>query len=132
MAFRLKMIEATENQVKSAVQDALAVEVALGRVSWYGRFNSGRLWVPGSREKTGWYWAIRYWIAGEERKKGFPDIAGQLTDGRFFGFEVKKQTVKRGTDEQHDFLDHALGHKAIGGFVRSADEAIEIIREAYQ
>jgi len=131
MVFRLKALEPTEKQISNSILDALSTEASQGRVSWYGRFNCGRLWVPPNREKTGWYWSITYWIKGRKRKKGFSDIAGMLTDGRFFTFEVKVPSAKKGTDEQHDFLDHSLGHGAIGGMVRSADEAIEIIRGAF-
>lgn len=129
--FRLKSWTPSEGHVQSAILEALAFECAQGRVSWYGRFNCGRLWVPGSRQDDSWYSAIKYWINGVEYRKGFPDIAGMLTDGRFFLLEVKKPNVKRGTAEQHGFSDHATAHGAVGGIVRSADEAINVIRGAF-
>lgn len=130
--FSLRRLEPSEALVSDAVIQALHWEVAQGRVSWFGRFNGGRLWVPPSRAATAWYWAYRLWINGVERKKGFSDIAGQLTNGKFFCFETKKPSVKRGTEEQEDFISHATGDNAVGGFVRSADEAVDMIRGAFK
>lgn len=122
----------SEAVVKEAIMQALAFEQAQGRVTWYGRFNCGRLFVPPKRQKTDWYWAVIYWIRGVEYRKGFSDVAGQLSDGRFFCFEVKKPGITKGSDEQHNFVDTAIGGGAIGGLVSDAGEVIEMIRGAFR
>ena len=113
--FRLKPWEPKETLIQAAILEALTYEIGLGRVVWANRMNSG---------------AAKYYDQKTQKERfirfgfpGCPDIHGQLTDGRALYFEVK--TAKgRATDHQKAFMEKALKHNAVGGIVRSADEAV--------
>lgn len=127
--FKLKPWTPTENDVQKAVIDALSWEMQIGRVVWAARVNGGVLAIPG--DEKAFYRTVSYWIKGQKHTRGFPDIVGQLSTGRFFAFELKSQSGKLSEDQKR-FLDNAVAGGALAAVVRSADEAIELIRGAFQ
>jgi len=119
--FRLKPRDPGEAEIQKQIIEALWMEPRVYEVK---RVNTGK--IQGFRDSYRWY------RKGQESSaECHPDIEGQLVDGRRFLFEIKQRTGKA-SDGQQEYIDGALQHKAIGGVVRSADEAIEIIREAFK
>ena len=120
--FRLKTLEPTETQVVDAVLQALEFEQAQGRICWFARMNTGGAKFP---DKYGKPQFVRFGF------KGSPDIHGMMSDGRAMYLEVKSPRG-RVREEQKRFLDKVIGAGAVGGVVRSADEAVQIIRGAFE
>lgn len=127
--FRLKPWQPKERQIQSAIIEALHWEAQIGRVIWSARVNGGMIEIPG--EKRSVYRSISYWIKGQKHTKGFPDVVGQLADGRFFAFEVKTARGKVSEDQKR-FLDNAATAGALACVVRSADEAVIAIRNHFR
>ena len=124
--YKLTPLEPTEAQIKKAVVDALWMDVRVVEVM---RINCGKLATPGRR--FGIYDAVKYWIRGQEpRTTGVCDVQGQLCDGRRLVLECKTRTGGF-QDGQEAYIDHAVAHGAVGGVVRSADEALDIVRRAF-
>ena len=121
--FKLKTWQPTEIMIQAAILEALTYEIGLGRVVWANRMNSGA--TKYFDEKTGKERFIRFGFPG------CPDIIGQLSDGRALYLECKT-AEGRATDHQKAFMDKALKHGAVGGIVRSADEAVDIVRGAFK
>jgi hypothetical protein len=127
MAFKLEPLEPSEADIKKAVIESLWMD---HRVVEVLRINCGKLAAPG--RPFGIYDTVKSWVKGREpRTTGISDIHGQLCDGRRLVIEVKTKSGEF-QDGQQEYIDHALAHGAVGGIVRSADEAIEIIREAFK
>jgi len=125
--FRLKPRDPGEAEIKRAVVEALRMDI---RVIEVMRINCGKISTPGRR--FGIYDAVKSFFKGQEPKTtGISDIHGQLCDGRYLVMEVK---TKGGgfQDGQEAYIAHKVANGAVGGVVRSADEAIEIIREAFK
>ncbi len=125
--FKLKPRDPSEAEIKRQVVEALMRDVRIIEVS---RINCGKISTPGRR--FGIYDAIKSWFHGQEpRTTGISDIHGQLCDGRYLVIEVK---TKGGgfQDGQEAYIAHKVANGAVGGVVRSADEAIDIIREAFK
>lgn len=125
--FKLKPLEPTEAAIKKAVVESLWRD---HRVVEVLRLNAGKVSTPGRR--FGIYDCVKSWFTGQEpRTTGISDIHGQLCDGRYLVIEVK---TKGGgfQDGQEAYIAHKVANGAVGGVVRSADEAIQIIREAFQ
>ena len=125
--YSLKPLDPKEAEIKKAVIDVLLRD---HRVIEILRINCGKLAAPGRR--FGIYDAVKYWIRGQEPKTtGVSDVQGQLCDGRRLVIEVK---TRDGVfqDGQEEYVDHAVAHHAVGGIVRSADEAMDIVRGAFK
>ena len=120
-AFKLKPWRPTETLIVSAIMQALYYEQAQGRVCWANRMNSGATKYMDEKGKERW---VRFGFPG------CPDIHGMLSDGRALYFEVKTETGVI-SDHQQVFMDKVLAAGAVGGIVRSADEAVDIVRGAF-
>ena len=124
--FKLKPLEPTESEIKKAVIEALLRDYRVVEVL---RVNCGKLAAPG--RSFGIYDAVKSFFKGHEPKTtGISDIHGQLCDGRYLVIEVK---TKGGgfQDGQEDYIAHKVANGAVGGVVRSAEEAVGIVREAF-
>ena len=121
-AFRLKPWRPNETLIVSAIMQALYYEQAQGRVCWANRMNSGA--TKYLDKKTGKERFVQFGFPG------CPDIHGMMSDGRALYFEVKTETGVI-SEHQQVFMDKVLAAGAVGGIVRSADEAVEIVRGAF-
>jgi hypothetical protein len=97
------------------------------RVAWVGRFNSGAYRTE-YKGKSGFY-KFQYMPKG----LSMCDLAGMLTDGRFFGLEVKRPGWKGPSDEREEsqaaFLDLVVKHGGVASFVTCLDDALDAIGE---
>ena len=115
----LKPFVPTEAQVLASVLQALRHDK---RVAWCGRFNSGAQVVGEGKQRR----FLRF-----HDVQGFPDIAGQLTDGRFLAIECKRPGWKSPADErerrQQDFLALVDRNGGVSGFARGIDDVFQIL-----
>lgn len=113
-----------EGDIQASVLSALRKHP---RVAWVGRFNSGAYRTE-YKGKKGFY-KFNYMPKG----LSMCDLAGMLTDGRFFGLEVKRPGWKGPGDEREEcqaaFLDLVVKHGGVGRFITCLDEALEAIGE---
>ena len=127
MTYKLRSIVPSESDIQSAIIGALVYQQAAGRVVWFGRFNSGSAPLTGKGGRRQWVTFLTYWLKpGHKRTKGYPDIAGMLTDGRPLYLECKRPGGKI-REEQAEFIERVSLYGAAVGIVDSVDEAINVI-----
>lgn len=114
--FHLTAPTAPESDIQAAVLAWLALD---RRVAWAGRFNSGAARFPATPNSRPQF--VRFHTV-----PGFPDVAGQLTDGLGLYLECKRPG-ERLTPAQLAFLARALWGRAAAGVVRSVEDARAIL-----
>ena len=122
--FRLTAPRILESDRQSQIIDWLRVEQAAGRVSWFARVNSGAI-------KAGARWIVNYrlYLRGitEPRSKGYADLHGMLSDGRYFALEVK-QPGEKATEEQLCFLMSVVAAGGIADVVTGFEDVEKVLR----
>lgn len=115
--FKLKILEASEQQIQSAV---LAFLRRHPRVAAAIRYNSGAFKLTGSYgQQDRWY--------RSNDAPGHSDIAGVLQGGRAFYFEIKKPGNKA-TPQQAAFLDRMSKAGALASVICSIDDVIQLFK----
>lgn len=116
----------SEGPVKHAVGDLLA---AHPQVLLAVRQNSGAMQVQGADGRPIPIWF--YKIVRKPQDMTFPDYWGFLTSGKPFALECKRPSWKKpSTDrelKQRAFIEMICALGGVGGFVRSADEALAVL-----
>ena len=122
--FALKAPRILESDRQSQIIDWLRVEQSAGRVSWFARINGGAI-------KAGARWIVNYrlYLRGitEPRSKGYADLHGMLSDGRYFALEVK-QPGEKATKEQLVFLASVIAAGGIADVVYGFEDVERVFR----
>lgn len=123
--FRLLPTNPLETDRQSAIVRYLRFEP---QVKFVIRLNGG-----GRRLAGAFVWFYRLFVSGreEQKGKGVSDLIGQLQDGRFFAFEVKRPG-EQPSEEQAAFLALVRAGGGVSGVVERWEEARSIIYEARQ
>ena len=123
-AFKLTAPRVLESARQSQIIDWLRVEQSAGRVGWFARVNSGAV-------KAGARWIVNYrlYLRGinEPRSKGYADLHGMLSDGRYFALEVK-QPGEKATKEQLVFLASVIAAGGIADVVYGFEDVARVLK----
>jgi len=120
-----------DRAVRNAVSEPLEKEIqkivlravrAHPKVAWCGRINSGTA-VAQNRDGTARFTRFNT-IAG------IADLIGQLKDGRFMAWEIKRNANSPITEQQMQFLNTVTVYRGVCGVVWSVEMALEILDRA--
>lgn len=124
-SFKLAAPRALESDRQSQIIDWLRMEQARGRVAWFCRVNGGGVKTP--TQFIRFY--VLYLLGFQKRSKGYPDLHGMLTGGRYFALEVK-QPGETATPEQAEFITVVAQAGGIAGVVTGFEDVERLLQGA--
>ena len=116
--FRLSAPRARESALQAQICQWLRAEQARGRVVWFCRVNGGLAQYGRQRIRN----YVLHLRGAKPVGKGYADLHGMLSGGRYFALEVKRpgETV---TPEQMMFLEAVREGGGIAAVVRGFEDA---------
>ena len=123
-SFRLTANRALESALQAQICQWLRAEQARGRVVWFCRVNGGLARYGRQRIRN----YVLHLRGAEPVGKGYADLHGMLSGGRYFALEVKRpgETV---TPEQMMFLEAVREGGGIAAVVRGFEDAARALAE---
>ena len=124
--FKLTAPRILESDRQAQIIDWLRAEQIAGRVSWFCRVNGGSVNVG-----TRWIVNYRLYLRGitKPRSKGYADLHGMLSDGRYFAMEVK-QPGEKATPDQLIFIASVIAAGGLADVVYGFEDVERLLRQA--
>lgn len=120
--FRLTSPTVLESDLQAQVIQYLQVEQRRGRVSWFCRVNGGL--ATYGRFKVRNY--ILHVLGKDPMSKGYSDLHGMLSGGKYFALEVK-QPGEKATAEQLTFLQAVRDAGGVGAVIFGYEDVASLL-----
>lgn len=129
---RATPVHSSPHDLEAAVmQEVSGVIGKHPKVLFAVRQNSGAVQMELKGGNTAPVWFYRW--ARRRIKMRITDFWGMLTDGRMFAIESKRRSWTKPSgereEEQHNFILTVQNAGGVGGFVTSAEQALEILNK---
>lgn len=120
--FKLTAPRVLESDRQRQIIDWLRFQQNSGKVVWFCRVNGGG--VKTDRRFIRFY--SLYMPMKDQASRGYPDIHGMLSGGRYFAMEVK-QPGEKATPEQREFIKLVIEGGGIAGVVYGYEDAQKLL-----